>query len=48
MRFLSAQDLLLAVTPFIMGMIMAIIMTIMIIGIMAVNIPEYGSVVCVG
>jgi hypothetical protein len=31
-----------------MGIIMASIITIMIIGIMAVNIPEYGSVVCVG
>jgi hypothetical protein len=38
----------LAVTPFIMGIIIAIIMTIMIIGIMALNIPDVGSVVCVG
>jgi len=38
----------LAVTPFIMGIIMAIIMTIMIIGIMLVNIPDIGSDVCVG
>jgi hypothetical protein len=37
-----------AVTPFIMGMIMAIIITIMIMGIMAENIPDVGSVVCVG
>ena len=29
----------LAVTPFIMGIIIAIIMTIMIIGIMALNMP---------
>ena len=32
----------LAVTPFIMGIIIAIIMTIMIIGIMALNIPDVG------
>ena len=38
----------LAVTPFIMGIIMASIITIMIMGIIALNIPEYGSVVCVG
>ena len=36
------------VTPFIIGIIMAIIMTIIIIGIMAENMPEKGSVVCVG
>jgi len=38
----------LAVTPFIMGIIMAIIMIIMIMGIMELNIPDVGSVVCVG
>jgi len=38
----------LAVTPFIMGIIIAIIMTIMIMGIMELNIPDVGSVVCVG
>jgi hypothetical protein len=40
--------LALAVTPFIMGIIIAIIMTIMIMGIMALNIPENWSDVCVG
>jgi len=38
----------LAVTPFIMGMIIAIIITIMIMGIIELNIPDVGSVVCVG
>jgi len=36
------------VTPFIMGIIIAIIMTIIIMGIMAVNMPDVGSDVCVG
>jgi len=36
------------VTPFIMGIIIAIIITIMIMGIMALNIPDVGSDVCVG
>ena len=31
-----------------MGIIIAIIMTIMIMGIMDENIPDVGSVVCVG
>jgi len=38
----------LVVTPFIIGIIIAIIMTIMIIGIMELNIPDVWSVVCVG
>jgi len=38
-----------AVTPFIIGMIIAIIMTIMIMGIMALNMLEKSvPVVCVG
>ena len=38
-----------AVTPFIIGIRIAIIITIMIIGIMLLNIPEKGSVaVCDG
>jgi len=40
--------LLVPVTPFIMGITIAIIMIIMIIGIILANIPDVGSDVCVG
>ena len=46
--FTSTYDSLLPATPFTMGIVMAIIMIIMTMGIMVLNIPSVGPDVCVG